>query len=352
MRSMRFYVGLGVVIGVIILVALAFIPLPYYIFSPGSANPLAPMITVSGGHKTEKGEFMMTTVSVLYAQNIYEFLYGLTIPHRQILPESLVSSGLPDPEYTAIESYMMYTSHQNSKIAAFRYLHLPLRVTPDGVYVVYVASDSTATEKLRDGDVITGLNGHKVTTAQGLIDQLGHDRPGQVVRLAVKRGHKTLPITVRLTTLPPLPGHKGARAGIGILPGAANAVTSPYRVTINTGNIDGPSAGFMFSLEIVNQLYRGGDLTRGYKIAGTGTISADGTIGQIGGIQHKVIAASAEGATYFFAPKDRVKGDTNQLHAEQTAQNLHLPIKVIPVHTLADAIHFLMSLPPKSGKIA
>ena len=351
-RPARFYAWLGVAVGVVILVALAFIPMPYYFFSPGLAEPLSPMISVTGGHKTEKGEFLLTSVFVVYAQNIYEFLYGLTIPHHQILPVSQVSAGLPDPEYNAIEAYMMYSSHQNAEIAAFRYLRLPLRVTPAGVYVVYVEPDSPARNRLKEGDVIVALNHVKVTSPQGLVDMLQKDRPGQTAQLSVRRGKRVVSVVVRLTSLSPLPGQKRPRAGIGILPGVADTVASPYHVAIHSGNIDGPSAGFMFSLEITNQLYRGGDLTRGYKIAGTGTIAANGTIGQIGGVEHKVIAASDAGAQYFFVPEDLAKGDTNQVHAEQTVRNLHLPIKLIPVHTLSEAIRFLQSLPKKSGKSA
>ena len=64
-------------------------------------------------------------------------------------------------------------------------------------------------------------------------------------------------------------------------------------VTVNTDEIGGPSAGFMFSLEIYNQLTED-DLTRGYNIAGTGTIAPNGKVGEIGGIHQKVIAADKE----------------------------------------------------------
>ncbi len=351
-HSSLWYAGLGVAIGVVVLVALALIPMPYYFFSPGLAKPLEPIITVHGGHKTEKGEFMLTSVYVVYTQNIYEFLYGLTIPHHQILPVSQVSAGLPDPEYNAIEAFMMKNSHQNAEYAALHYLHLPISVKSTGVYVVYVEPDSPAQHLLQAGDVITGIQHQPIHSPSQLINALGKDKPGQTVTLTVHRGNQTRNVAVKLTSLAPLPGQQQSRAGIGILPEVAETLSTPYRVTIRTGNIDGPSAGFMFTLEIINQLYRGGDLTKGYKIAGTGTMNADGTIGQIGGVEHKVIAANDTGAQYFFVPMDTAKGDTNQLHAEQTVKSNHLKIKVVPVHTLAQAIDFLKSLPPSSGKSA
>ncbi len=67
------------------------------------------------------------------------------------------------------------------------------------------------------------------------------------------------------------------------------------------GQYGGPSGGLMFSLQIYQQI-SGKDLQRGRKIAGTGTINSDGTVGEIGGIDKKVIAAHRAGATIFFAP--------------------------------------------------
>lgn len=62
-------------------------------------------------------------------------------------------------------------------------------------------------------------------------------------------------------------------------------------------NIGGPSAGLMMSLEIYNQLTKP-DETKGYDIAGTGTIDVDGKVGPIGGIDQKVVAADKAGKTF------------------------------------------------------
>lgn len=61
----------------------------------------------------------------------------------------------------------------------------------------------------------------------------------------------------------------------------------------------------MFSLEIYSRFQKN-DLTDGKKIAGTGTIDPDGTVGRIGGIDQKVVAADKSGAKVFFAPNDPI----------------------------------------------
>ena len=118
------------------------------------------------------------------------------------------------------------------------------------------------------------------------------------------------------------------------------------KVTVNTDEIGGPSAGFMFSLEIYNQLTKE-DLTRGYKIAGTGTISSDGTVGKIGGIEQKVVAADKAGAEIFFAPNENGEKDSNYQNAIVTAKDIHSKMKIVPINTFDEAIDYLEKLEMK-----
>ncbi|MCY0877269.1 MAG: PDZ domain-containing protein [Firmicutes bacterium] len=335
---------------VVILVVLYFIPLPYYFFLPGEAMNLQPLISVQGGHKTAKGTLMLTTVDVLYANNVYSYLYGLLQPDHQLYTAQELSGGFSDRQYNDIEQYMMQSAHQDAVIAAMRFLHKPVVVTVQGVQVISVDSNSLAKGVLQPGDIITAI-GHVslVKNPAAMYTELTHYKPGQTVTLTIVHGKKTRTATVPLIGLPPLPGQKGTRAGIGFLPAVAQTVSTPDHVVFHTGNIEGPSAGLMFTLEIINQLYPGEDLTRGYKIAGTGTIDPTGQVGQIGGAAHKVADANAAGAEIFFVPADVAPGDTNALHAIQEGKQLGTHMKIVPVRTLAQVVAYLRSLPPKAG---
>ena len=90
----------------------------------------------------------------------------------------------------------------------------------------------------------------------------------------------------------------------------------------------------MFTLTVDNLLSKE-DLTGGRKIAGTGTINLDGTVGPIGGVKQKVFAAEAVGAKYFLCPVD------NYADAVSVAKN----IQVVKIATVQQAIDFLNSLP-------
>ena len=82
-----------------------------------------------------------------------------------------------------------------------------------------------------------------------------------------------------------------------------DAPWAPFTIDFNLANIGGPSAGLMFSLAVIDKLTTG-DLNGAKFVAGTGTIDADGKVGPIGGITHKMLAAHEAGATVFLVPAD------------------------------------------------
>ncbi|MFF4343374.1 hypothetical protein ACFY00_26015 [Kitasatospora sp. NPDC001540] len=110
------------------------------------------------------------------------------------------------------------------------------------------------------------------------------------------------------------------------------------KVQVDLGDIGGPSGGQMLALGIIDKIAgdgRGGELTGGRNVAGTGTIDADGQVGQVGGIPLKTQAAREAGATVFLLPRSEcAQGKVN------TPEGLQL----IPVDTLADSVAALQAL--------
>ena len=75
---------------------------------------------------------------------------------------------------------------------------------------------------------------------------------------------------------------------------------------LHDSNTLGPSGGLLQTLSIYSQI-TGIDLTYGKKIAGTGTIEVDGTVGPIGGISQKIITAIYSDADVFLCPSYHYK---------------------------------------------
>ena len=86
------------------------------------------------------------------------------------------------------------------------------------------------------------------------------------------------------------------------------------------------------------------DYTYGLKIAGTGTIEADGTVGSIGGMRSKIFTAYYSGVKIFFVPYvESTSPTTNYNEAMQAYYDLGSPkdFQIVPVQTFNDAVEFL-----------
>jgi PDZ domain-containing protein len=87
----------------------------------------------------------------------------------------------------------------------------------------------------------------------------------------------------------------------------------------------------MFALGIIDKLTPG-DLTSGHHFAGTGTITASGTVGPIGGIRQKLYGAQRAGAQYFLAPAG---------NCAEVAGHIPDGLHVFKVSSLSDALKVL-----------
>lgn len=326
----------------LVLVIIAFIPTPYYLYQPGPMEELAPIIKVENGYENEEGSFHLTTVLQIKA-NPYLLAYGLIAPNTDIMEEESVKGDLSDAEYNRLLDFMMKDSQQNALVAAFRAADEEVTIDYKGIFVRSIVADSPAKDILKVGDIITSIDGNKIVEGPEFIDYIQQNKNvGDRAALTVLRGNEELEKTVDIIMLDESTGN----VGIGIAPEEEFTATIPKTVSITSEDIGGPSAGLMFSLEILNQL-TADDLTEGYKIAGTGTIDHNGNVGQIGGITHKVIAAEEEGADIFFAPKDLTGLDQNEKDAIAQAENNGYNVKIVPVGTLSEAVDYLKMLEEK-----
>ena len=109
---------------------------------------------------------------------------------------------------------------------------------------------------------------------------------------------------------------------------------APFTIDFNLANIGGPSAGLVFSLAVIDKLTTG-DLNGSKFVAGTGTITADGKVGSIGGITHKILAAHEAGATVFLVPADNCE-EAKSAHEDG--------IDLVKVDDLGQAVDALKAL--------
>ncbi len=315
---------------VVVLFVMAFlsgvIPLPYYSIGPGPAREVTPLISVTG-HRVypSSGKLVMTTVRFF-----------------QLTPLSALGAWL-DPNKTIVREEVLYPPGQNrqqeqqravsemdqSKIdAAFLALHTLVgypKTHGTGALIESVVAGCPAEGKLFSGDIIDQINGARISSQAQASKVLDQQRRGAEIDFKVTAADQTQDVKLTRGVCGDLPD---PRFGISLID------PFPFDVQISSGDIGGPSAGLMWALGLYDELTPG-DLTDGATIAGTGEIRLDGTIGPIGGITDKVVAAEGAGATVFLVPKDNMK----ELAGVDTKA-----MRLIPVATFGEALTALEKL--------
>jgi PDZ domain-containing protein len=259
---------------------------------------------------------------------------------------------VPTSELDAQGYLEMSDSKQAAEVAAFDAVGWKTPSTSTGAIITSVVAPSPAQRAgLHVADEIVGVNGTPVVSSCSLISAM-HSIPADTsVRLSLKRAKISSAgvityasaSTVSVTTAAPphgigssgCPGVKGAGTsylGVEIEDGVAYRL--PARVTIDTADIGGPSAGLAMTLTLIDKLSRS-SISGNQPIAATGTIDVHGNVGDVGGVAEKTVAVQRAGAKYFFVPQVEVA----------TATAAASPgLKIIGVTTLAQALRDLRAL--------
>lgn len=329
----------------IIVVVVAFFlssyQLPYYIYKPGGADALAPIVEVENSYPSE-GDMHLVTVRGGQATPV-QYVWAKIMPHQDVHPiDKIRPKGISEEEYFHAQLLMMDNSQERAIVVAYKAANEEINIVNNGVYVVSVKEGMPADGNLKAGDHIIGINGKKIKKSEDLIKHVKNKEAGDTITLKIVRKDKKLTKKIELEKCEKCKGN----VGIGIKLVTDRAVKVDPDVDFSTGNIGGPSAGLMFSLEIYDQLTKK-DLTKGYQIAGTGEINFNGNVMRIGGIDKKVIAADDEGCDIFFAPNDDDVETSNYEVAKKTAEEIGTDMKIVPVKNFEDALNYLQELEPK-----
>ena len=307
-----------------------------YLEIPDNAHPLAGLVRVPGAKPDDDGGGIYYVDVLLKPASLLESYVKYVRPEGSdlIARTQIVQPGISDQERFQLDLATMKVSQAIASVVALRQLGIRVPIRPDGVRVVAVTSGSHAAGVLRPGDVIVAADGKRVFTRSDLAAVLARRKPGDAVKISVRRGGKKLAFSIRTTADTQDPN----RAIIGVLPIQALSVRLPFSIKFNLRKVGGPSAGLAFALELLEE--KGRDVDHGYKVAATGEIQLDGSVTRIGGIKQKTIGARKSHLDVFLVPVD---GD-NAREAKRYAGGL----RIIPVHSFQQALQALATLPPKS----
>lgn len=309
-------------------------PIPYVFFKPGVPDNVAGKIISIKDTKTYpiNGKLFITSIlvtnpdsPVFGAETLVNWAIG---PHVVLPRESVYPPVRPAKKIERDSQDEMESSKVTATAAALRYLGYEFT---ELYFVSDIRDYSDASDKLKIGDFITAIDGKKINEIEEIRSSYANKKIGDPLVITVERedvdgNSAAIDIEVTLVENREVKAETGEKKpAIGILVGTT--ARFPIDVEFNLPGVGGPSAGLIFAVGIIEKLTKE-DLIRGRNIAGTGTISASGKVGGIGGIEEKMVGAARVGATIFLAPR------------ENCPDIRHVPrgLKVIPVSTLSEAL--------------
>jgi Lon-like protease len=323
----------AVILGAVLLAVagvLYLAPSDKYIFLPDEARPLAPLVKAEGEKPDRNGGGIYYVAVDIRQASILEEAFpsihdGATlVPEDQVRPE-----GVDERARRQSELREMSRSQEYAAAVALRELGMDVKVTTRGALIEAVGGEFPAGGKLLAGDVVVAVDGKPIRNAAGLTEQMASKRPGDAVKLRVRRGGKLFDVTLRTVANP----RDSERAFLGVVISDDADVKLPIDVNIDLGNVGGPSAGLAFALDLHEEL--GHDVDHGRRIAATGEITLDGRVRPVGGVKQKTIAARRSGMDVFLVPGE------NAAEARRYADGL----QIVPVDSFQQALRELATLP-------
>jgi len=321
------------IIIIAVLILLNLIPTSYFLVIPGQAINLSENITVGNGGKDAKGQFLLTSTSIIKA-NLLLYIYAFFDPNIDLKnsdDETLLN--VTQKDYINIMEKLMQESQTISKVVALREAGYSPEISGRGMSIKGILDNSPSKNKLLPGDVIIKIDEKPIHTLEEFSEIIGSYSSNQIVRVIFLRDNSTYSSSISLIELPGAENERG-RIGIGVYADTEDfQCRFPLKIEINLEKVKGPSAGLMIALEILNQLTEN-DLSSGLLVAGTGNLSMNGRINEVDGIKQKIISAKKHKADVFLVPQKNYPEALKFNHG----------IRIIPVNDFDDAVMKLIKL--------
>lgn len=296
-RSGRSRIALTVLAVAIVWLLAAVTPSPYSINAPGPVvNALGTypefggeaVVTISGTETfTSDGELNVMSIAIYGSpDNRLSWLdvaRAFFDARREIVPmTTYYPEGVSVEDRTEVSAILMRSSQQQAVAAALTYLDEELSTR---LRIVEVRADGASHGLLLPDDRVLAVAGTAVSTMPELSEAMSSalERASQIV-VEVERAGRTVSATIE-----PKPLEAGGDPLLGIT--IASEFDFPYDVSMDLGDIGGPSAGLIFALTVV-ELLTPDTLVGDLVVSGSGTIETDGSIGRIGGLPQKLHAAA------------------------------------------------------------
>ena len=313
------------IIFLIVMVTVINIPLPYYILAPGGIIDIRDRIEVANKNATE-GTLNLLYVTE-YEANVGTMLMSFILKDWDTEKVEEVQLSNESMEEIAIRNkVMLENSLQNAILVAYN--KSGNSVSINGKENVVIAT--TVDNGIKVGDKILKANGINIDNVDTLKEIISKTEIGANISLDIIRDDEEQQINVEVTET-----EDGKAIGVVVLTNYLYEVDPELELSFKASE-GGASGGLMIALNIYNALTPD-DITKGRKIAGTGTIDALGNVGAIDGVKYKIIGANNNKMEIVFVPKD------NYEEAIKVKEEYNYDMEIISVDTFDDALNYLIN---------
>ena len=302
--SKRDYVIVGLVS---VLVLAGFIPLSFYKLTPGPSQTITKNLN---------------TLSV-YAKkaNVYSYIGSRFQKESELISVPDISESKANAGYTLAE-----TSAKKSALDLAQKSYTEKHI---GYMVIGIKPDSKFNQILKEGDIITAINGESVVGKS--LDEIGKTKPfkNKTVTFEFHRDNNIFKKSIKVID----------ETGSLMLSDYINYESGDIKLdddaTLKQININGSSVGLTYATYYYLRL---NNYELKEPVAMTGTIDDSGNVGPIEGIREKIIGANKAHAKYVFVP------ERNYADAMATKKEFGYKLDIYPVKSLADTVNYLNDL--------
>ena len=308
-----------------IILFLFFYELPYVIYTPGGVVNLNDRIEVSDGYEID-GSLNMSYVSLVKG-TLPMILLSYLLPNWDLVnQEEITREDESVDELLELEKLYMKSSIDNATILAFNKSGKYLEITKEVNNIVYIADE--ADTDLEMYDEVISADGKDINNVAELREIVNSKNEGDTIKFIVLRNGKEKECSAKIYDT-----EDGLKVGISFL--TTYEYDTDPSINIETKSSEsGSSGGLMLTLAIYD-LITEDDIAAGRTIVGTGTISVDGTVGEIDGVKYKLLGASKNAADIFLCPME------NYEEAITVKEEFDLDIEIKGVATFDEALEYL-----------
>lgn len=307
---------------IIILIVLFYVKLPYYISAPGGTIDITDRVEMIG-YKNESGSLNMLYVSE-YSATPASYLWakfrGLEInsnEDRQISNES-------SHDVEVRNRIMRDNSLDIATMVAYTKAEKKINIKRKQNTVIATTSDNG----LEVGDIILEVDNSICEEVEDIKKIIKYKEVGDTINFKILRNNKEKEVKSKILL-------ENNTKVVGVIIITEYDYDLEPEIDIKFKNSEsGSSGGLMLTLTIYNAI-SGDNIIKGRNISGTGTISADGSVGEIDGVKYKIMGAAKNNMDIAFVPSG------NYEEAIATKKKYNYDIEIVKVDTFDETIEYL-----------